>query len=102
MSTKKSLFDGNDVVQVLKPAHSLVQLNLNKKESLKSKSFIDAGTHAKLLLEGIPDDEKVKGFRSLYLKSYIAATTYLQQNLLSTTRSLNMHSTYILRKEIIP
>ena len=78
---KKSLFDVTDVVQVLKPIHSLVQLNLNKKESLKSKSFIDVGTHAKLLLEGVADYEKVKGFQSSCLKSYVAATTYLQQNL---------------------
>ena len=78
---KKSLFDGSDSVQVLKPAHSLVQLNLNKKESLKAKPFIDFGTRAKLLLEGIADDEKVKGFRSSCLNSYVTATTYLQQNL---------------------
>ena len=77
---KKSLFDVTVGVQVLKPAHSLVQLNLNKKESLKSKLFIDVGTHAKLLLESIADDEKVKGFRSSCLKSYVTATTYLQQN----------------------
>ena len=49
---------------MLKPVHSLVQLNLNKKGNLKSKSFIDDGAHAKLLLEGIADDEKVKGFQS--------------------------------------
>ena len=78
---KKSLYDVTDVVQALKPVYSLVQLNLNKKESLKPKSFIDVGTHAKLLLEGIADDEKVKGFRSSCLKSYVAANTYLQQNL---------------------
>ena len=57
---------------------SLVQLNLNKKESLRPKSFINVGTHATLLLEGIADDEKVKGFWSLCLKSYFAATTFLQ------------------------
>ena len=57
---------------------SLVQLNLNKKESLKPKSFINVGTHATLLLEGTADDEKVKGFWSLCLKSYFAATTFLQ------------------------
>ena len=34
---KKSLFDVTDGVQVLKPVHSLVQLNLKKKESLKPK-----------------------------------------------------------------
>ena len=78
---KKSLFDVFDVVQVLKPVHSLIRLNQNRKESLKCKSFIDVGTHAKLLLEGIFDDEKLKGFRSSCLKSYVAATTYLQQNL---------------------
>ena len=66
---------------MLKPVHSLAQLNLNKKESLKVKPFIDFGTNAKLLLEGITDDEKVKGFRSSCLKSYVTATTYLQQNL---------------------
>ena len=78
---EKSLYDVTDVVQVLKPVHSLVQLNLNTKESLKPKPLIDVGTHAKLLLEGIADDEKEKGFRSSCLKSYVAATTYLQQNL---------------------
>ena len=78
---KKSLFDVTDIVQVLKPVHSLVQLNPNKKETFKSKSFIDVGTHAKLLLEDIADDEKVKDFQSSCLKSYITATTYIQQNL---------------------
>ena len=78
---KKSLFDVTDIVQVLKPVHSLVQLNPNKKETFKSKSFIDVGTHAKLLLEDIADNEKVKDFRSSCLKSYITATTYIQQNL---------------------
>ena len=76
-ANKKSLFDVTDGVQVLKPVHSLAQLNLNKKESLKAKPFIDVGTHAKLLLEGIADDEKVKGFPSSCLKSYVTATTYL-------------------------
>ena len=99
---KKSLFEVSDGVQVLKPVHSLVQLNLNKKESLKSKSFIDVGTHAKLLLEGIADDEKVKGFRSLCFKSYVTATTYLQQNLPFNNKIIDMHNTYIQRKEIIP
>ena len=78
---KKSLFDVTDGIQVLNPVHSLVQLNLNKKESLKPKPFVDVGTHVKLLLEGIADDEKVKGFRSSCLKSCVTATTYLQQNL---------------------
>ena len=80
-ANKKSLLEVTDVVQVLKPVHSPVQLNLNKKESLKFKSFIDVGTHSKSLLEGIADDEKVKGFQSLCLKSDVAATTYLQQNM---------------------
>ena len=79
--SKNSLFDVTDGVQVLKPVHSLVQLNLNKKERLKSKPLIDVGTHAKLLLDGIADDEKVKGFQSLCIKSYVTATTYLHQNL---------------------
>ena len=43
---KKSLFDVTDVVQVLKPLHSLVPLNLNNKNILMSRSFINVGTHA--------------------------------------------------------
>ena len=43
---KKSLFDVTDVVQVLKPLYSLVTLNLNNKNILMSRSFINVGTHA--------------------------------------------------------
>ena len=69
---------------MLKLGHTLVQLNLNKKESLKSKSLIDVGTHAKLLLESIAYDEKVKSFQSLCLKKlcrsyYLAPTKFAFQ-----------------------
>lgn len=75
---KKTLFESNGVT--LKPIDSLVYLNLNQNNNLKSRSLIEVGTHAKLLLQGITDDLE-KSFRSACLKSYKEATIYLQQNL---------------------
>ena len=97
-----SLFVVTDVVQVLKPVHSLDQLNLNKNESLKSKSLTDVGTHAKLLLEGIADDEKVKASDNCVLKAMSMLLLIYNKICFSTTRSLNMRGTNSLRKEIIP
>ena len=97
-----SLFVVTEVVQVLKPVHSLAQLNLNKKESLKSKSLIDVGTHPKLLLESIADDGKVKASDNCVLKATSMLLLIYNKICFSIKRSLNMRSTYNLRKEIIP
>ena len=79
--SKKSLYSYADGSRKMKNVPDLVQLNLEKKENLKWSRFIDVGTKAKTIISGFDNECDINKFYSSCQKCYIAAVSYLQNNL---------------------
>ena len=65
----------------MKNVPDLVHLNLKKNENLKPSSFIDDGTKAKTIISDFDKGTDKNRFYSSCQKCYIAALSYLQNNL---------------------
>ena len=79
--SKKSLYSYADGYHKINTVPDLVQLNLEKKQNLKPSSLIDVGTETKTIISDFDYESNTKKFYSSCQKCYIAAISYLQNNL---------------------